>query len=74
MKTIEKPSKNTIDLGFPCKFVVHLILSVMVTTQAVVFFQRDIEHVSRTNQHFVPLGALRHPKAGRNRSKPWEHQ
>eukprot|EP00434_Breviolum_minutum_P016346 symbB.v1.2.014406.t2/scaffold1050.1/size141785/4 len=40
---------------FPCKFVVHLILSVVVTAQAVIYFQRDIEHVSRTNQHFVHM-------------------
>ncbi|CAK9034919.1 Mucolipin-3 (Transient receptor potential channel mucolipin 3) (TRPML3) [Durusdinium trenchii] len=40
---------------FPCKFVVHLILSIVVTGQAVIYFQRDIEHVSRTNQHFVHM-------------------
>ncbi|OLP79111.1 Mucolipin-2, partial [Symbiodinium microadriaticum] len=40
---------------FPCKFFIHLVLSIAVTSQAVIYFQRDIEHVSRTNQHLVHM-------------------
>lgn len=40
---------------FPFKFFIHLVLSIAVTSQAVIYFQRDIEHVSRTNQHLVHM-------------------
>eukprot|EP00930_Biecheleria_cincta_P086080 TRINITY_DN75446_c0_g1_i1.p1 TRINITY_DN75446_c0_g1~~TRINITY_DN75446_c0_g1_i1.p1 ORF type:complete len:660 (+),score=79.48 TRINITY_DN75446_c0_g1_i1:94-2073(+) len=37
---------------FPCKFFLHVLLAALVTAQACILFNRDVEHVARTSQHF----------------------
>jgi len=40
---------------FPYTFLLHLLLLAVVTLQAVLLFDRDVQHVSRTVRHFAHL-------------------
>lgn len=44
--------KWTYHRRFPWKFFLHGLLAALVTAQACILFNRDVQHVARTSQHF----------------------